>query len=596
MNDAERPNHRTLRAVMPIPTPARPIAFTGERLTSAISGQITSEHHHRYLLARGFCVGRDVLDIASGEGYGAALLAQVARNVVGLDIDTATMQAATTEFAGDCLRYLTADARYLPFADASFDIVTCFEALEHFDEQARFLAEVSRVLRPGGMLLISTPDREVYATHREAKNAFHVQELSHAEFRALLASYFVHIALATQRAVAGSVMSPEDAAGQVLSFESSDSGLFEMHEGMPHAPYLFALASNATLPKLNASVLVQYADIDGAERNMRAAIARAEVLSEQLRIRDADLAVARIALNAAVAAERASNGASLRQELDAKTAELRVALMRAEAASREALELTTRLADIRSREAALIARLARQHVREKALHNRSLRQRLRDAALRLRKLYPSVFGRSPTPQAARKPVRIAAPRLVMDNLAMMSLATKLRLPQAALPDVSVIIPSYGEVGITLRCLAAIAEAPPQASIEVLVAEDASGDPRVELLTRIPGLRLLQNPQNLGFRRNCNAAAALAKGRYLLFLNNDTAVKPGAIDALLATAEAAEAAAFSYPCDVDYCSGAAILVAAPLFAELGGFDELFVPAYYEDTDLAFRIRARGLKVL
>ena len=209
------------------------------------------------------------------------------------------------------------------------------------------------------------------------------------------------------------------------------------------------------------------------------------------------------------------------------------------------------------------------------------------------------------------------------------------LPVTEAPRVTVIIPTYGHVDHTLRCLASIAGAPPMVPFEVLVVEDASGDPRVVELAKVEGLRLEQWPQNLGFLRSCNAAAKLARGELLFLLNNDTEVMPGAIDALAGLLDRRPDAGmvgarllypdgvlqeaggiiwrdgsawnygnrddprkhqYNYVREVDYCSGAAIMLPRARWEEMAGFDEFFLPAYCEDSDLAFRLRSAGWKVL
>ena len=145
------------------PKPPSPLAFTGERLTSTYGGQTEIEHLHRYLMAREWCRDKDVLDVASGEGYGTALLAQVARKAVGVEIAPDAVDHASSAYKANNLNFLVGDARALPSPDATFDVVTSFETIEHFGEQQLFLSEVRRVLRPGGLFIASTPDRDNYS-------------------------------------------------------------------------------------------------------------------------------------------------------------------------------------------------------------------------------------------------------------------------------------------------------------------------------------------------------------------------------------------------------------------------------------------------
>ena len=202
------------------------------------------------------------------------------------------------------------------------------------------------------------------------------------------------------------------------------------------------------------------------------------------------------------------------------------------------------------------------------------------------------------------------------------------------PRVSIVVPVHGQLALSLRCLKSLASSADAASFEVIVVDDASPDDSGDVLPGIEGLRYQRNAQNLGFIGTCNAGAALARGDYIVFLNNDTLVQPGWLDALLATFDqfpdtglagsklvfpdgrlqeaggivyrSGRAANFgrnddptdpryNFVREADYCSGAAIMVPLRLFNSLGGFDSHFAPAYYEDTDLAMRIRQRGLRV-
>jgi len=209
------------------------------------------------------------------------------------------------------------------------------------------------------------------------------------------------------------------------------------------------------------------------------------------------------------------------------------------------------------------------------------------------------------------------------------------LPVAAAPRASIVIPVHGAFAHTLECLRALAAHPPGVAFEVIVVDDASPDDTLRHLGQIDGLRVHARTSNGGFIAACNEGAALARGEFLVFLNNDTVPQPGWLDALLDTfdqhadvglvgaklvfpdgrlqeaggvvfadgsgwnygrGQSPDDCRFAYVRDADYCSGAAIALPRALFERLGGFDARYAPAYYEDTDLAFAVRATGLRVV
>lgn len=169
------------------------LPFTGERFTPECEREIAYEHWHRYAFARSLARGRRALDAACGEGYGSAMLARAgATAVLGVDLDPASVAHAVRRYRGlPGLRFEQADATRLEaLPDAAFDLVVSFETLEHVQDQERLLDGLARVLAPGGVLLVSTPDRPNYTPPGSAPNPFHVRELDLAEFEALLAARF----------------------------------------------------------------------------------------------------------------------------------------------------------------------------------------------------------------------------------------------------------------------------------------------------------------------------------------------------------------------------------------------------------------------
>ncbi|MEA9733659.1 glycosyltransferase [Xanthomonas campestris pv. raphani] len=209
------------------------------------------------------------------------------------------------------------------------------------------------------------------------------------------------------------------------------------------------------------------------------------------------------------------------------------------------------------------------------------------------------------------------------------------VPHSATPQVTVVIPVYNQIAHTLACLRALAAHPPALGIEIVVVDDGSSDATATNLPHVQGLHYHQRARNGGFIAACNDGIGLARGDYVVLLNNDTVPQPGWLDRLIGTFtahpsaglvgaqlvypdgrlqesggvvfgdgsawsygrfESAEDPRYAYVRQMDYCSGAAIALPRALLQTLGGLDRRYMPAYYEDTDLAFAVRAAGHSVL
>lgn len=204
------------------------------------------------------------------------------------------------------------------------------------------------------------------------------------------------------------------------------------------------------------------------------------------------------------------------------------------------------------------------------------------------------------------------------------------------PLVSIVIPVYNKFQTTYGCFKSIWENLPKCSFEIILVDDCSSDETLFAGFVLSGaVRIIRNSKNLGFVLSCRTGAAHARGKYILFLNNDTLVRPGWLDELVATFDNVPNVGvvgskllhangtlqesggiiwrlgdgwnwgrgadpndprFCYLRDSDYVSGAALMLERQLFEQLGGFDEYYAPAYYEDTDLCFRARVLGKRVV
>ncbi len=257
---------------------------------------------------------------------------------------------------------------------------------------------------------------------------------------------------------------------------------------------------------------------------------------------------------------------------------------------------------------------------------------------------------APPPSAGTRGPGGASPMLLLLHERLRSFLAsgrRLALPAADQPLVSIVIPVHDQAHYLLMCLESLRDNPQTTPFEVIVVDDASGDEMQAFLDRLDGVVIHRNEANQGFVGACNTGAARARGDWVLFLNSDTLLTPGWLDALVRAAEpapssAAEGAAvdarpvgavgaklvhpdgrlqeagsiiwqsgetsgygrgedpaapqYNYVREVDYISGAALMVRRDLFRQLGAFDERYAPAYYEDADLCLAIREAGYRVL
>jgi GT2 family glycosyltransferase/SAM-dependent methyltransferase/glycosyltransferase involved in cell wall biosynthesis len=631
----------------------RLIEWTGERCVPwAPDVQVVYEHFHRYLWAAQLVGGRRVLDLGSGEGFGAALLSESATQVVGVDVDALTVEHSTLNYAGPNLEFKEGTAVDLTaFDDGSFDAVVAFEIIEHVNEQERVLEEVARLLGDDGILVISTPDRRMYGEARNKPNPFHERELTLDEFLELLGAHFPHVASWGQRTITGSHLHPlgtqasGDEVREAADFFIERAGDEWRIAGEPAALYSVALASKAPLPAVVTSStladcgieLVRAKEYDAVEAMARAARVEWERDEEKQDFSDA------------LERERAAHAQRVRTSED----EVRV--------EREKMEQRVRGADEDIARSERLVAGNQQRMLELQAHIDFLEQRLASTSQanrrveesvtwqmfqRLRgKLYGSIGGeRSPFARVLGVALRLVGRRFVKRSQGTPIAAGEgpaadapelIQLPECEVPEVSLIIPLYAHAELTRACLHSILEHTTRVRYEVILIDDEADGETQQLLEQVQGAKILRNDKNLGYLRSMNRGASAARGKWLVLFNNDTEVTRGWLEAMLDCAHSApdvgvvtpkfiypdgrlnEAGAiiwrdgtgmnygrgdapehfqYEYRRETDYGSAAALMVSAELWKDTGGFDERYLPMYYEDADLCFEARERGLRVL
>jgi len=698
--------------------------YTGERFIpsdSLMNDETAFEHLHRYHSVSGLIKGKVVLDIASGEGYGSAILAASASKIFGIDIDPEVVRYAREKYSAiNNVEFLTGQAENIPLPDHSIDVVVSFETIEHLDQptQEKFLQEIKRVLKNDGSLIISTPDKTNYSDRYGFTNKYHLKEFTSEEFLSFLTNYFGHVIPYIQGYEVVSAITETDPKN-VNSLRITD---WERSTHPFSRKYLINICSDEAFsenPEFSSIVLQVNKDFMQMTDRIVAMEAHILELGTWGRRLNKEIEEKNILFSQKIKeleearGENEKRSISLQkitaelenktklvesfglgfQETAAKSLEMQKRLFEEVELNRKfhnellqsslLLDEKTRELDKLSKAIKIIAEekeklekqleqdkdLIKNLEAEKADHSKivseqrtqvgNLHSQLNSVNNRLAEIYGSdgwkllnqyykLKGKLLPENSGRyKALKkfINTLRGKKDNAATSDGDLPINeepityhiieFPQFEFPSVSIIIPAYNGWRLTYKCLASIKENTLGVSYEVIIGDDASTDETKNISDYIKNITVIRNETNLEFLHNCNHAATYAKGKYILFLNNDTEVKPGWLSSMVELMEKDEsigmvgskliypngklqeagaiiwkdasgwnfglnqdpnAPEFNYVKEVDYISGASIILRTELWKEIGGFDNRYTPAYCEDSDLAFEVRKHGYKVI
>ena len=225
--------------------------WTGERLETFVNTRDTIDHLHRYGIALEYTENKVVLDIACGEGYGSNIISKNAKFVYGVDIDKCTIDDAKVKYKKENLTFIEGSASLIPLKDNMFDIVVSFETIEHHDKHDEMLLEIKRVLKPDGILILSTPDKLHYSDLRKFDNTFHIKELYKNEFVDLINKYFNKKQLLNQKFVNGNSIVSIDNESKIIFYNGNFNDVKKIN---PDPLYLISIASDEFFNLQNTSI------------------------------------------------------------------------------------------------------------------------------------------------------------------------------------------------------------------------------------------------------------------------------------------------------------------------------------------------------
>lgn len=257
------------------------LTFTGERFLPDCEREIWYEHYHRYTMTLDWVADKVVLDAACGEGYGTHLLAEKALSVYGVDIDHNAIKHASDTYQQQNLNYQQSDVLNLNFEDDTFDVVVSFETLEHLAEHDELLAEFKRVLKPDGVMIISTPDKLEYTDKTGFDNEYHVRELYVDEFKSLIAKSFKHTHWFGQKLMFSSSIWRMKNSIKSVKVDCLNNSNQVFNNLLFNPIYVIVVASNADLKTKSGKDLYHFTEQSEQIYGHYNAVIRAHIKAEQ---------------------------------------------------------------------------------------------------------------------------------------------------------------------------------------------------------------------------------------------------------------------------------------------------------------------------
>ncbi|RJS76062.1 glycosyltransferase, partial [Methanophagales archaeon] len=496
-----------------------------------------------------------------------------------------------------------------------FDVLVCFEALEHVKEHEELMKEVKRLLKDDGIFIVSTPNKKAYSDDLNYKNPFHEKELYFDEFKELLKSNFNHVYFFGQRVYAGShlwSLTKINEIGEEYVIERRNKGFAVTDYEKKEPMYFIAITSDKEIDIPKHALRSYLTDVDNTIfDNFRGHIQRLEGEIREIGME-----------NLRINTELNSIKSSVTWRTVMKWHSLVDKIMPQGTKRRRWYELgIIGLRMIVNEGWRSFWWKYKQH-RSSKKHKEQIAKSTEEKILETAQDKTEISEKSETFMKYKLLHFLSQPDI------------KLSFPKFREPIVSIITLMFNKAEFSYQYLESIL-AHTDVLYELIIVDNGSIDETTSLLDRVENVTIIKNKENLGFIKGCNQGASKAKGKYLLFLNNDIVVTPGWLSKLVKTIEnypkcgavgckliwpngkLQEAGSiiwsdgsalgygrgdnpmrpeYSYLREVDYCSGACLLVRKDLFQSLGSFDERYIPAYYEDSDLCLGIWGLGYKVV